>query len=110
MAEQQAGLESTFGRIAIVRGMVTPAQVEDALAAVKKLAELGMRQKLGAVMVRKGYLTRAQVSDILNVQGRRASSRIEGYEILSKLGQGAMGAVFKASQVSLDRTVALKIL
>ncbi|GMV82457.1 MAG: hypothetical protein AMXMBFR7_36410 [Planctomycetota bacterium] len=35
---------------------------------------------------------------------------INGFEILDKLGQGAMGAVFKARQISLDRIVALKIL
>ncbi len=35
---------------------------------------------------------------------------IGGFEIVSKLGQGAMGAVFKARQPDLDRMVALKIL
>jgi len=35
---------------------------------------------------------------------------IAGYEIIRKLGTGAMGSVFLARQVSLDRTVALKIL
>ncbi len=39
-----------------------------------------------------------------------ASFTITGFEVLEKLGEGGMAAVWKARQISLDRTVAIKIL
>ena len=36
--------------------------------------------------------------------------RLGGFEIISKIAEGGMGAVYRAKQVSLDRTVAVKIL
>ena len=38
------------------------------------------------------------------------SKVIAGFEIITKVGQGGMGAVFKAKQISMQREVALKIL
>ena len=39
-----------------------------------------------------------------------AGLQIPGYESLGRIGQGAMGVVFKARQVSVDRLVAIKVL
>ena len=36
--------------------------------------------------------------------------RIGNFELIERIGQGGMGAVFKARQISMDRIVALKIL
>jgi len=42
--------------------------------------------------------------------GKKKVSRIGDFQILRKLGQGGMGEVFLAKQISLDRTVAVKTL
>jgi serine/threonine-protein kinase len=41
---------------------------------------------------------------------RGKSVRIAGFELLSKIGEGGMGAVYRARQVSMDRLVAVKVL
>lgn len=39
-----------------------------------------------------------------------SSIKIPGYKVVEKIGSGSMGFVYKATQINLDRTVALKIL
>src|SRR5205085_6699840 len=40
----------------------------------------------------------------------KASQQIPGYQLVEKLGQGSMGAVYKARQLSMNRMVAIKVL
>lgn len=100
-----------FGEIAREKGFATEAQVEAGLAEQKDLAEMGMPERIGQILARRGVLTPRQVKAVLAVQkGQSVKRIIEGYEIESKLGQGGMGAVFRARKVDLDRRVALKVL
>jgi serine/threonine-protein kinase len=54
----------------------------------------------------RGRLTAA----VRIVQAVPPPRQIPGYQLLGRLGAGAMATVYKARQVSLDRTVAVKIL
>ncbi|MCI0343745.1 MAG: protein kinase [Planctomycetales bacterium] len=101
-----------FGQIALRNNLVTKAQLLECLEIQKKMAGLGIvPKKLGEILVDKKYLTEAQVRTIFRLQGQEGGHRsIAGYQILEKIGEGAMGAVFKAKQVSMDRLVAIKVL
>jgi len=67
---------------------------------------------LEELMLEYGFVTKTQAErlDASIEESREAHRRIPGYKVLGKLGSGAMAVVYKARQLSLDRTVAVKIL
>ena len=110
-APYKVAIESPFGRLAIQRGYLTAEQLEEALRVQSAAAKAGFRKRLGDILIKKGYLTSDQVRDILEGQTTTPENKKFGeFEVLSKLGEGAMGAVYKAKQVNMDRIVALKLL
>ena len=64
-------------------------------------------------MVDLGFLTRTQLERIQgnsDDSGGRPAQQLPGYQLQKKIGAGAMAVVYKAKQLSLDRTVAVKVL
>ncbi len=108
-------IDYTFGQLAIRENVCTFEQVKECLDIQTKLRGLGIEpKKLGDVLIEKGYLSPEQAVQISKLQITSASQQtklsIPGYEFIAKIGQGAIGSVFKAKQVSMDRVVAVKIL
>jgi len=101
-----------FGAIAIKLGFTTLEKVDECLRLQEKMKELGVApKKLGEIMLAKGYVTEGQVKEIFKYQGMKGGhTSIHGYKILTKIGQGAMGSIYKALQISMDRIVAIKCL
>ncbi len=74
------------------------------------MTQAGLSRSLAEVLVEKGLLTDIQAQ----IVGRATTSDevqvIAGFELINKLGEGGMGSVYKARQISMDRLVALKML
>lgn len=101
---------ATREQIAIERAWLTPAQVEECLVLHQTLLDMGLTSTLGEVLLRKGYLDERQLAELDVALGARPAISIPGYEIIEKIAEGGMGAVYRAHQTSMDRAVAIKLL
>jgi len=107
-ARPRAQTQGVFGKVAIELGYITAAQLEEAVKVQAASLQAGFRRHLGEILIKKGYLTEEQIRRILKSQ--TVSRKIGEYELISKLGAGAMGSVYKARQLTMEREIALKIL
>jgi serine/threonine protein kinase len=64
--------------------------------------------RFAADLVERGLLTRFQAKHVL--AGKADLLKIDGYVLLDKIGEGGMGAVYRARHQQMDRIVALKTL
>jgi serine/threonine-protein kinase len=103
---------TALGRIVVEQQLAAAEQVEPCLALFRQLpAGEATSERLRDLLVSNGVLTAGQWQRVTTLADqRRSPGQIPGYKLIEKVGSGAMGMVFKARQVSLDRTVAIKVL
>jgi len=100
--------DTLLGKLVVEYGLATPDEVHDC---AKKQKEDPNNRTLGELLVADEIITPRQLGRLREkVNTERGTQQIPGYQILSKLGAGAMATVFKARQLSLDRLVAIKVL
>ncbi len=108
----------TFEQVAVENGLVTEIQVRECLSE-QESARKDDRDpdELEQIMLRKGFMTEQEVHAVKTALGRITRDeekgeplRIGNYEIIGKIGDGGLGTVYKARQISMSRDVALKVL
>ncbi len=117
------GTDALLAKAVVDQGLATATEVEACLQQQREAAvndiegsiptvEEANQRSLASILVAKGLVTRKQIERIRPQvpEEQKSGQQIPGYQIIDKLGAGAMATVYRAKQLSLDRLVAIKIL
>lgn len=111
MITNETSYDTIFGKMAVEQGLCTDGELR------RSLEELKSRRRVNPIMLKDlmmdlGYITQSQAERLKKSikESKAAAHQIPGYKILGKIGAGAMAVVYKAKQLSLNRTVAIKVL
>lgn len=108
------GSESHVGRAIVEAKLVSPEEFQTCIDQQQRLRADGKEIKLIELLVRMGFVTVSQLKRLAHKQAEDSNARsplqVPGFDILHKIGAGAMASVYMAKQLSLDRIVAIKVL
>ncbi len=116
----ETGSDTLLGKLVVERGLATNEEIQSCVQMQREVSlessvagedEAPNQRSLAQVMIDEGFVTQKQIDRIRpEIEEQSGKRQIPGYQILERLGAGAMATVYKARQLSLDRMVAVKVL
>jgi len=107
----ETNYDTVFGKMAVELGLCADDELRHSIEQMESRRKVSPTV-LEDLMIHLGYITKTQAERLKRTikESKAAAHQIPGYQILGKLGAGAMAIVYKARQLSLNRTVAIKVL
>src|SRR5882724_7132163 len=90
-----ANLDTEIGRVVVETGLATRTEIEFCREQQKQASDPNQRS-LADLLVEHNFITINQAKRIRSTIEERKSQQIPGYNLLGKLGKGAMATVYKA--------------
>ena len=102
-------VDTDVGKVVVDIGLASQTEVDFCREQQKQSSDPNQRS-LADLLVENGFITPNQAKRVIRRVDESQKSQIPGYQLISKIGKGAMASVYKARQLSLDRIVAIKVL